>query len=78
MLRNMALTFAAVTLRIYLGLFIGVQVPLLDSVYGGDFDALFSVAYTASIVGSIVFNWLFIEMYLRRRRNRPRLSVGAA
>lgn len=78
MLRNMALTFAAVTLRIYLGLFIGVQVPLLDTVYGGDFEALFAVAYNASIVGSIVFNWLFIEMYLRRRRNRSRISIGAA
>jgi len=35
MLRNLALTFAAVTFRGWLGLFIAVQLPLLDSVYGG-------------------------------------------
>lgn len=76
--RNMALTFAAVTLRIYLGLFIFVQIPMLDAVYGGDFDALFNVAYNASIVSSIVFNWLFMELYLRRKRSRSQISVGAA
>ncbi|MDN3239079.1 DUF2306 domain-containing protein [Glycomyces tritici] len=77
MLRSMAATFAAVMLRVYLGLFIVVQLPLLDGFYGGDFDALFSVAYTASIVGSVVLNLLFIEVYLRRKESR-RISVGAA
>lgn len=68
MLRNMAFTFAAVTLRIYLGLFIGVQIPLLESVYGGEFERLFAVAYTAAAVSSVAFNWLFIETYLRRKQ----------
>ncbi|MFG3339404.1 DUF2306 domain-containing protein [Glycomyces sp. NPDC048151] len=77
MLRSMAATFAAVMLRVYLGLFIAVQIPLLDGVYGGDFEALFSVAYTAAIVGSIVLNLLFIEVYLRRKASR-RISAGAA
>ncbi|MEV3938988.1 DUF2306 domain-containing protein [Glycomyces sp. NPDC049804] len=77
MLRSMAATFAAVTLRVYLGLFIAVQLPLLEGFYGGDFDALFSTAYTAAIVGSIVLNLLFIEIYLRRKESR-RISAGAA
>jgi uncharacterized membrane protein len=77
MLRSMAATFAAVMLRVYLGLFIAVQLPLLEGFYGGDFDALFSVAYTASIVGSIVLNLLFIEIYLRRKGSRM-ISAGAA
>lgn len=77
MLRSTAATFAAVMLRVYLGLFIAVQLPLLDGFYGGDLDALFSTAYTAAIVGSIVLNLLFIEIYLRRRGSR-RISTGAA
>ncbi|MEU6861153.1 hypothetical protein AB0B28_20035 [Glycomyces sp. NPDC046736] len=75
MLRNMAATFAAVTLRIYLGLFIAVQVPFLDSVYGGDFQALFDVAYVASIVGSVVLNLLFMELWLRRKRPQAVLAA---
>jgi uncharacterized membrane protein len=75
MLRNMAATFAAVTLRIYLGLFIAVQVPFLDSLYAGDFDALFSVAYTAAIVGSVALNLAFMEIYLRRRRSGRTLGA---
>jgi uncharacterized membrane protein len=77
MLRSMAATFAAVMLRVYLGLFIVVQLPLLDGFYGGDFDALFSVAYTGSIVGSVALNLLFIEIYLRRKERRG-ISAGAA
>ncbi|HEX2143722.1 MAG TPA: DUF2306 domain-containing protein [Glycomyces sp.] len=77
MLRNMAATFAAVTLRIYLGLFIAVQVPLLDSVYNGEFEALFAVAYTAAIVASVALNLLFMEIYLRRKATRH-VSLSAA
>lgn len=76
MLRNMAFTFAAVTLRVCLGLFIAVQLPLLRSVHGGEFERLFAVAYTAAAVSSVAFNWLFIEIYLRRKRNRE--TAGAA
>ncbi|MBO3735775.1 hypothetical protein [Glycomyces niveus] len=54
-----------------------MQLPLLDGFYGGDFDVLFGTAYTAAIVGSIVLNLLFIEIYLRRRGSR-RISTGAA
>ncbi|MCC3762940.1 DUF2306 domain-containing protein [Glycomyces sp. TRM65418] len=76
MLRNMAATFAAVTLRVFIGLFVVAQLPLLQSVYGGDFQALFDRAYLAAIVGSVVVNVLFIEIYLRRRDNR-RIRAGA-
>lgn len=76
MLRSMAFTFAAVTLRLCLALFIAAQTPLLDSVYDGEFERLFAVAYTAAAVGSFVFNWLFIEIYLSRKRNREAASIG--
>ena len=75
MLRNFAATFAAVTLRVYLGLFIAVQIPLLEGFYGGDFEALFAVAYTASIVASIVLNLVFMEIHLRRKRSKRTLGV---
>ncbi|SDL63060.1 Uncharacterized membrane protein [Glycomyces sambucus] len=77
MMRNFAATFAAVNLRVYLGLFIAVQLPLLDGHYGGDFDALFSTAYTAAVVGSIVLNLVFMEIYLRRKASRGTLDPTA-
>ncbi|THV32143.1 DUF2306 domain-containing protein [Glycomyces paridis] len=75
MLRNFAATFAAVNLRVYLGLFIAAQLPLLDGHYGGDFEALFDVAYTAAVVSSIVLNVAFMEIYLRRKRTRGTLEA---
>lgn len=63
----------AVMLRVYLGLFIAVQLPLLESAYSGDFEALFAVAYT----GAIALNLLFIEIYVRRKDSH-RISTGAA
>jgi uncharacterized membrane protein len=70
MLRNMAATFGAVMLRVYLGLFIAVQLPFLDSVYGGDFEPLFDNAYVSAIVSSVALNLLFMELYLRRKDSR--------
>ncbi|RRR97559.1 DUF2306 domain-containing protein [Glycomyces terrestris] len=77
MLRNFAATFAAVNLRVYLGLFIAVQLPLLDGYYGGDFGPLFDTAYTAAIVSSIVLNLVFIEIHLRRKAGRGTLGARA-
>ncbi|SDE36593.1 DUF2306 domain-containing protein [Glycomyces harbinensis] len=77
MLRNFAATFAAVNLRVYLGLFIAAQLPLLEGYYGGDFDALFGVAYTSAVVSSIVLNLVFMEIYLRRKRTRSTLGANA-
>lgn len=45
MIRNYALTFAAVTLRLWLGTLIGTQISLLETKYGGDFEALFVEVY---------------------------------
>ncbi|WP_194201983.1 DUF2306 domain-containing protein [Glycomyces albidus] len=75
MLRNFAATFAAVNLRVYLGLFIAVQLPLLDGHYGGDFEPLFDTAYTAAVVSSIALNLAFMEIYLRRKRTRGTLGA---
>jgi uncharacterized membrane protein len=75
MLRNFAATFAAVTLRVYLGLFIALQLPLLDGFYGGDFEPLFDNAYTAAVVASIVLNLAFMEIHLRRKRTRSTLEA---
>ncbi|HLU28704.1 MAG TPA: DUF2306 domain-containing protein [Glycomyces sp.] len=75
MLRNMAFTFAAVTLRACLGLYIAAQLPLLQSAYGGEFERLFAVAYTAAAVSSVAFNWLFIEIYLRRKGSHGNVAV---
>ena len=68
MLRNLALTFAAVTFRVWLALLILAQVPLLGSVYGGDFGSLFHSAYLATTWVAFVPNVLVVNLYLRRRR----------
>ncbi len=70
MIRNFAVTFAAVTFRAWLGLTIVGQLPILESVYGGDFDALFAVAYTSTCWLAFIPNLLFVNLYLRRRRAR--------
>lgn len=77
MTRNFAMTFAAVTLRSWLAVLILVQLPLRTSVYHGDFDALFHVAYVSSSWLAWVPNLLFIEWYLRRRRTGSRRADRA-
>ncbi|WP_165962957.1 DUF2306 domain-containing protein [Occultella glacieicola] len=67
MIRNFAVTFAAVTFRAWLGLTIAGQVPLLEPVYGGDFDALFAVAYAATCWLAFIPNLVFVNLYLRHR-----------
>ncbi|MBZ2197834.1 DUF2306 domain-containing protein [Occultella gossypii] len=68
MIRNFAVTFAAVTFRAWLGLTIVGQLPILESVYGGDFDALFDVAYAMTCWLAFIPNLLFVNLFLRRRR----------
>ncbi len=70
MVRNFALTFAAVTFRVWLPLLILAQVPLLESVHGGDFDALFTVAYTATCWLAFLPN-LAVVMLIQRRQGVP-------
>jgi hypothetical protein len=45
-------------------------------VYGGEFQPLFDNAYLGAILGSVIFNLLFIELYLRRRDRR--IAAGTA
>ena len=68
MIRNFGLTFAAVTLRLWLGILIGTQVPLLDVKYGGDFDALFVEAYRVVMWLCWVPNLIVAEWIVQRRR----------
>ena len=68
MIRNFVLTFAAVTLRLWLGILIGTQVPMLDVKYGGDFDALFVEAYRVVMWLSWVPNLIIAEWIIQRRR----------
>jgi len=68
MIRNYALTFAAVTLRLWLGLLIFSQIPFLETRYAGDFDALFTEVYRVVMWISWVPNLIIAEMIIQRRR----------
>lgn len=71
MMRSYALTFSAVTLRLWLGLLIASQVPALDTKYGGDFDALFIEAYRVVMWMAWVPNLIIVEGLIQRRRGLP-------
>jgi uncharacterized membrane protein len=77
MIRNFALTFGAVTLRIWLGILIGTQVPLINSKYGGDFDALFVEVYQVVMWLAWVPNLIVAEMIIQRRQNKTRKVTPA-
>jgi uncharacterized membrane protein len=77
MTRNYALTFAAVTLRLWLGLLILAQLPFLQSGFGGDYDALFLEAYRVVMWLSWVPNLLFAEYFLLRKKTRTGLHEKA-
>jgi uncharacterized membrane protein len=68
MIRNYALTFAAATLRLWLGALIASQLPFLQTKYAGDFDALFVEVYRVVMWISWVPNLIIAEMIVQRRR----------
>ncbi len=68
MIRNYALTFAAVTLHLWLGTLIATQVPFLETKYAGDFNTLFVEVYRVVMWLSWVPNLIFAEMIIQRRR----------
>jgi len=72
MIRNYALTFAAVTLRLWLGMLIGTQIPLLETKYAGDFDALFVEVYRVVMWLAWVPNLIVAETIIQRRRGQQR------
>ncbi len=68
MMRNFALTFAAVTLRLWLAILIVMLIPRLGSSYGGHFDHLFLEAYRVVMWLSWVPNIIVVEWLIQRRR----------
>lgn len=78
---NFALTFAAVTFRIWLPIMIFGQVPFLESWYGGDFDALFTVAYSATTWLAFLPNVaavVVVQGIVRRRRRARATAIAGA
>ena len=72
MIRNVALTYAAVTLRLWIGLLMGVQVPWITS--DATADAAFANAYAAVPFLCWLPN-LVVAEWLVRRRGLPTLRV---
>lgn len=68
MIRSFALTFAAATLRLWLGALIATQLPFLQTKYGGDFDALFVEVYRVVMWLCWVPNIIFAEWFIQRRK----------
>lgn len=86
MIRNYALTFAAATLRLWLGILIGTQIPFLETKYAGNFDALFVEVYRVVmwlcwVPNLIVAEWMVQRRYQRRSvvaQNRVTSNVETA
>ena len=74
MIRNYALTFAAATLRLWLGTLIATQLPSLMATYDGNFDALFVEVYRVVMWISWVPNLIVAEMIIQRCRAPVRES----
>ena len=74
MTRSFALTFAAVTLRLWLGTLIATQLPFLQTRYAGDFDALFVEVYRVVMWLCWVPNLIIAEMIIQRRRSPQSVS----
>ncbi len=76
MIRNYALTFAGVMLRLLVGTLIATQLPFLETKYSGDFDVLFVEVYRVVMWLSWVPNLIVAEMIIQRRRMpQPALSI---
>lgn len=65
MIRNFALTYAAVMLRLWLGVLMGVQVPGIES--AADAEAAFTNAYAAVPFLCWLPNLVVAELLIRRR-----------
>jgi len=73
MMRSFALTYAAVTLRLWLGVLIGVQIPFLGA--NSDFSTVFANAYAPLPYLAWIPNLIFAEL-LARRRGLPALRFS--
>jgi uncharacterized membrane protein len=76
MIRSFALTFAAATLRLWLGTLIATQLPFLQTKYAGDFDALFVEVYRVVMWLCWVPNLIVAEMFIQRRRKPQVISTN--
>jgi hypothetical protein len=74
MIRSFALTFAAPTLRLWLGALIGVQL-LADGGSGADIERMFDNAYTVLPFLCWLPNIVVAELLIRRR-NLPGLRFS--
>ncbi len=74
MIRSFALTFAAATLRLWLGTLIATQLPFLQTKYAGDFDALFVEVYRVVMWLCWVPNIIIAGMIIQRRRSPKVIS----
>jgi uncharacterized membrane protein len=74
MIRNFALTYAAVTLRLWLGVLILVQLPFSD---GREFTDIFAQAYGPLPYLCWIPNIVVAE-FLVRRRNLPSLHMSSS
>ena len=70
MIRNYALSFAAVTLRIWLPLGIAMLFPQLETTFDGEFDRLFQEAYSVVPWLCWVPNLIVAELIINRRRTK--------
>ncbi len=76
MTRNYALTFAGVTLRLWLGILIATQLPMLETKYANDFHNLFVEVYRVVMWLCWVPNVIVAEMIINRRRAPKFVTVN--
>lgn len=75
MIRNYALTFAAATLRLWLGILIASQLPMLHTKYAGNFEALFVEVYRVVMWLAWVPNLVIAEWMLIRQRAAYKMAT---
>lgn len=75
MIRNYALTFAGVTLRMWLGLLIATQLPMLETKYAGNFSNLFVEVYRVVMWLAWVPNVFVAEWLIQRRAAKTAVTT---
>jgi uncharacterized membrane protein len=78
MIRNFALTFGAVTLRLWLGVLIAALSGSLETSFGGDFDLMFTEAYRVVMWLAWVPNLILGEVFINRQRSPRSVREYAA
>ncbi|ADD41662.1 DUF2306 domain-containing protein [Stackebrandtia nassauensis] len=77
MIRSFALCISIIANRVWTGIMVVALMPFTDSVYGGDWDAMFMDAALAAVWLSWIVNLLIAEWWIERtRRPRPKPPTG--